>query len=271
MVPWTAVAGNGPIKVTLARKKKKKGFKCFTGSKRPRSVLRSGSPALKASSHRTPATITWVRRDLLSHPCLLDFRWALLFLLTLHFIYSPNLRSPFESKWPDHAGSFRAAIPKPRWPPRIKHARVISLSQGTPSHPLLRNDATCRNSTVWGEGRRAFFLGCSVLTAGTLSSLSIPSGPPTGTCSPRASQLREPLSPYIKTASLPPLSPRLSPAGAGPSFRAPSTRPAPSTTTRSLRPCGGNEWIPPRRQHSGKAQRARGIAGWPRLQGTLEK
>lgn len=208
---------------------------------------------------------------MLSHPCLLDFRWALLFLLTLHFIYSPNLRSPFESKWPDHAGSFRAAIPKPRWPPRVKHARVISLSQGTPSHPLLRNDATCRNSTVWGEGRRAFFLGCSVLTAGTLSSLSIPSGPPTGTCSPRASQLREPLSPYIKTASLPPLSPRLSPAGAGPSFRAPGTRPAPSTTTRSLRPCGGNEWIPPRRQHSGKAQRARGIAGWPRLQGTLEK
>lgn len=208
---------------------------------------------------------------MLLHPCLLDFRWALLFLLTLHFIYSPNLRSPFESKWPDHAGSFRAAIPKPRWPPRVKHARVISPSQGTPSHPLLRNDATCRNSTVWGEGRRAFFLGCSVLTAGTLSSLSIPSGPPTGTCSPRASQLREPLSPYIKTASLPPLSPRLSPAGAGPSFRAPSTRPAPSTTTRSLRPCGGNEWIPPRRRHGGKAQRARGIAGWPRLQGTLEK
>lgn len=206
---------------------------------------------------------------MLSHPCLLDFRWALLFLLTLHFIYSPNLRSPFESKWPDHAGSFRAAIPKPRWPPRVKHARVISPSQGTPSHPLLRNDATCRNSTVWGEGRRAFFQGCSVLTAGTLSSLSIPSGPPTGTCSPRASQLREASVTLHQDRFSAPTQPQTLP-GRGWAVL-PCTQHPPRTTTRSLRPCGGNEWIPPRRQHGGKAQRARGIAGWPRLQGTLEK
>lgn len=40
MVPWTAVAGNGPIKVTLARKKKKKRVQMLHG--------------IKAATKRTP-------------------------------------------------------------------------------------------------------------------------------------------------------------------------------------------------------------------------
>lgn len=66
----------------------------------------------------------------------------------------------------------------------------------------------------------------SLWTVGALCSLSISSTPFTEAHSLRATQLLEPLPPYREIVYLPPLNPRLFPAGAGPPSCAPSTTPS---------------------------------------------